>query len=119
MFGHFKRESKVDPTTLHCKTCNKTGHVKGVCLTTANLYKSHSPSVAQARRPSSERAKMKAPEGQVKTESKEPSQPPYPRPQLPGSSRQMVPPLHFSPRRYRPNNQCFLPGRISAFTPRF
>ena len=66
----------MDPKTLHCKTCNKTGNVNGVCVMTANLYKSRRPNVEQARRPSSERAKMRAPEGQAKTESKGPAQRP-------------------------------------------
>ena len=87
-FGHFKRECEVDPTTLHCKTCNKIGHMKGVCLTKANLYKSRSPSVAQARRLSSERAKMKAQEGQAKTEGKGPSQ----RPATPAPASRVIPP---------------------------
>ena len=69
-FGHFKRECKVDPTTLHCKTCNEVGHVKEVCPTTANLYRSPSPSLAQAWRPSTEKVKMKAPEGQAKAKGK-------------------------------------------------
>ena len=69
-FGHFKRECEVDQRTLHCKTCNEAGHVKEVCPTTINLYRSHSPSLAQAQRPSSERAKIKNPEGQPQAAAK-------------------------------------------------
>ena len=78
----------MDPTTLHCKTCNEMGHVKEVCPTTANLYKSRSPSVAQARRPSAEKAKMKAPKGQAKTESKGPTE----RAAIPAPASRVIPP---------------------------
>ena len=73
-FGHFKRECEVDPNTLCCKTCDEVGHVRDVCPTTANLFRSRSPSVAQAWRPSGERAKTKAPEGEPQAGVKGPNQ---------------------------------------------
>ena len=44
--------------------------MKEVCPTTTNLYKSRSPSLAQARRPSSKRAKIRNPEGQPQATTK-------------------------------------------------
>ena len=80
----------MDPTTLHCKTCNEVGHMKEVCPTTANLYRSRSPSLAQglARRPSAEKAKMKAPKRQAKREGKGATQ----RAVTPAPASRVIPP---------------------------
>ena len=63
-FRHIKRKCKVDPDTLRCTSCEGLGHIAEVCPTTHDLYSSRGSSLNHARRPSSERAKTRTPDGQ-------------------------------------------------------